>query len=214
MMFFEVLTPPGALDDQQRHALGESIATALFDTQSAPAEVLSAARRITHVLVHETHGWMPGAPGTDPADPPHYLVRITVPEAWREEMSAHLIATVTKLIAEIDPEPATIYTTPRLWVHVAGVAEGSCGALGKVQRGTDIGRMITAFYSADTTGRPDDQPADGLAADPNCGMTVPIAGNDIILKHGETTYYFCSSACRDIFIEDLATSGTPTHPQA
>lgn len=40
------------------------------------------------------------------------------------------------------------------------------------------------------------------AVDPYCGMTVPVAGNDVTFEYDDATYYFCCPGCRAGFEAD------------
>jgi Cu+-exporting ATPase len=42
----------------------------------------------------------------------------------------------------------------------------------------------------------------GVARDPVCGMTVPVASAAATATHAGQTYYFCATACRDRFVAD------------
>ncbi|MFE0131000.1 hypothetical protein ACFWY6_05365 [Streptomyces sp. NPDC059037] len=51
----------------------------MAEEDSHAIEVLDAQRTLTQVLVHEPATWVLGQrPATDPADPPRYLVRVTL----------------------------------------------------------------------------------------------------------------------------------------
>jgi YHS domain-containing protein len=91
-----------------------------------------------------------------------------------------------------------------VWVHVIGVPEGSCGALGQVMRSADIIKMVTKPYrEASKSHVHTAKQAPGTAIDPICGMTVMQSDKAIVLEHQGTTYAFCSVGCRTVFAEQL-----------
>ena len=47
-----------------------------------------------------------------------------------------------------------------------------------------------------------DQPPEGVAVDPVCGMQVAIEDSAHTVEHAGTMYYFCSRGCRLDFEDD------------
>ncbi|MQA16331.1 MAG: hypothetical protein GEV09_19940 [Pseudonocardiaceae bacterium] len=202
MMFVEVFVPRGTLTHDQRRRVSERLMTGLMPEEGAPAESVEAARAFTQVVVHEPETWIVGGRSVAPTDPPRYVVRVSVPGAWRKEMSALIIPEVTRALAEIDPDPSRLYDESHAWVHVVGIAEGSCGVFGQAMGSTDIVKVITKSYREGAQGdRTEDLPP-GTALDPVCGMTVPLADAAKIVKQDGTTYAFCGSACHAVFAQD------------
>jgi YHS domain-containing protein/phenylpyruvate tautomerase PptA (4-oxalocrotonate tautomerase family) len=204
MMFIELFVSKGALGEEQRRQLAERLVTELMYEESAPAAVLEAGRALTQVVVHEPDIWVVGGRAVDSAEPPRYVVRVSVPGSWRKEGSAMLISRVTQVLAEADADPQRLYQEPHAWVHIVGIAEGSCGAFGQVLRSNDITRLITRPYREAPEGSiPTKVLAPGMAIDPICGMTVALTDTTITLEREGTTYAFCSPACRAVFAEEL-----------
>jgi YHS domain-containing protein/phenylpyruvate tautomerase PptA (4-oxalocrotonate tautomerase family) len=203
MMLIELFAPKGALSKEQRRDLGERLIEVMSE-ESAPAEVIEAWRGISQVVFHEPDTWIVGGRVVDPTEPPRYIVRVSVPGAWRKEMSAHVISRFTQVLAEADENPQRLYLEPHAWVHIIGIPEGSFGAFGQVMRSTDIIKMVTEPFRAAPEGRiPADEPAPGSAIDPICGMTVVLTDTSITLEHEGTTYAFCCVGCRTVFAEQL-----------
>ena len=203
MLFIEVFAPKGALSKQQRHHLGKRLIEVMSE-ESAPAAVIEAWRAISQVVIYEPDTWIVGGRPVEPTEPPRYVVRVSVPDAWRKEMSAHAISRITRVLAEADADPDRLYQAPLVWVHVIGVPEGRCGVLGQMMLSTDIIKMVTKPYREASKGRiPTEKQAPGTAVDPICGMTVALTDTAITLEHQGTTYAFCSVGCRTVFAEQL-----------
>jgi YHS domain-containing protein len=202
MMFIELFAPKGALSEEQRRRLGEQLIEVMSE-ESAPAAVIEAWRGICQVVIHEPDTWIVGGRPVDPAEPPRYVVRVSVPGSWRKDMSAEVISRFTRVLAEADADPQRLYQEPHVWVHVVGVPEGSCGAFGRAMRSTDIVKLITKPYREAPKGNfPIRERAPGTAIDPICGMAVPLTNTAITLELGGTTYAFCSPGCRAVFAEE------------
>jgi YHS domain-containing protein len=203
MMFIELFAPKGAFSEEQRRQLGARLIEVMSE-ESAPAPVIEAWRAVSQVVVYEPDTWIVGGRAVGPSDPPRYVVRVSVPGAWRKDMSAEVISRFTRVLAEADTDPQRLYQEPHVWVHVVGIPEGSCGVFGQVMRSTDIVKMITRSYREAPEGSmPANEPAPGMAIDPICGMTVALTDTTITLEHGGTTYAFCSAGCRAVFAEQL-----------
>jgi YHS domain-containing protein len=206
MMFIELFVPKGALSTEQRRRLSERLIIEFMTEEeeaSAPAAVIEASRAIEQVVVHEPDTWIVGGRPVDPAEPPRYVVRVSVPGSWRKEMSAEVISRVTRVLAEADADPQRLYREPHAWVHVIGIPEGSCGAFGQVMGSSDIVKLITRpFRESPERDALIKAAAPGTAIDPICGMTVALHDTAITLEHEGTTYAFCSPACRAVFTEE------------
>jgi YHS domain-containing protein len=206
MMFVEVFSPPGTLTREQRRVIGTRFVAELTDPDhagGAPEQVLAAARRIFQVVFHEADAWFVGGEPIEPDAPPRYMVRASVPESWREETSRHLIEIFTRVLADVDGSER-LYEQPHAWVHVIGIPEGGCGALGTVQRSADIVRMITRS-DGQAPAVPENLPP-GSGFDPVCGMTVPFEYAARVAEHEGTRYAFCSTGCHEVFTEEHATA--------
>jgi len=165
MMFVELFAPKGALGPEQRRRVAERLATEVMREESAPPAVIEASLAMSHVVVHEPDTWLVGGRPVESTEAPRYLVRVSVPDAWRKEMSEHVISRVTRVLAEIDDDPHRLFREPHAWVHVVGVPEGSMGAFGHVMGSTDIVKMITKSFRASHAAPRD--PAPGTAIDPS-----------------------------------------------
>jgi YHS domain-containing protein len=203
LLLIELFVPNGALSTEQRHDLGKRLIEVMSE-ESAPTTIIEAWRAISQVIIYSPDTWIVGGRSVEPTDPPRYIVRVSVPGAWREEMSAHAIARITRVLAEVDPDPQRFYQKPLVWVHVIGVPEGSCGVLGVVMRSTDIIKMVTKPYrEASKSHSHTEKPAPGTTIDPICGMTVVQNDMAITLEHQGAIYAFCSVGCRTVFAEQL-----------
>lgn len=200
MMFVELFAPKGALGPEQRQRVAERLATEVMREESAPPAVIEASLAISHVVVHEPDTWLIGGRPVESTEAPRYLVRVSVPNAWRKEMSEHVISRVTRVLADVDDDPHRLYREPHAWVHVVGVPEGSMGSLGQVMGSTEIIKMITKSFRASDV--PTRSPASGTAIDPICGMTVPLTDAAITLERDGTRYAFCSTGCRRVFADE------------
>jgi YHS domain-containing protein len=207
MMFIELFAPKGALSAEQRRQIGQRLVTEFMteeEEQSAPAAVIESWRALTQVVVHELDTWVVGGRPVEPGEPPHYVVRVSVPGAWRKDMSAEVIARITRVLAEVDADSQRLYREPQAWVHVVGIAEGSYGVLGQAVGSSEIIKMITRpFRESPDRDALIKAAAPGTAIDPICGMTVPLSDAAITLEHEGVTYAFCSAGCRAVFTEEL-----------
>jgi len=206
-MIFELFIPRGALSQEQRRRLSERLITEFMtddEAQSAPAEVIEANRALQHVIVHEPDTWIVGGRLVDPGEPPPYFVRVSVPGNWRKQMSAEVIARVTRVLAEADDNPERLYHEPAAWVHVVGVPEGGYGVFGQAMQSNDLVKMTTRSFRESPERAAVMQAAlPGTLIDPICGMTVALKDNPLTLEHDGTTYAFCSAACLQVFREEL-----------
>lgn len=204
MMLIELFAPRGALTQDQRRRVGERLLTELTNADEVPPDVLERARALWQVVVHEPETWIVGGGPLEPSEPPRYLVRMSVPQgSLNDETRADRIATITRVLAEVDEDPQRFYHEPHLWVHLIEVPEHNFGAMGQMFRTADIMNMITDTGHGDAPGsdRTADGPAPETAIDPICGMTVKLTDTTLTAEQGGTTYAFCGSGCRDLFIE-------------
>lgn len=199
MMFIEVFVSKGTLSPEQRRQLGRQLIE-IMSEESAPAEVIDAWHSLGQVVFYEPETWVVGGQASEPA--PRYLLRVTVPGAWRKGMSNELIPRLTRVLAGVAPDPQRLYEEPLAWIHVLGVPEGGIGTLGKVMRSTDIIEMITLPFQKLAEGATMVAPP-GMAIDPICGMTVALNDTAITLAHEGQTYAFCCTGCRAVFARRL-----------
>jgi YHS domain-containing protein len=211
MMFLELFVPRGAFSAADLRRLAERLTMrqllthvdALGDVvdggeqASANPGVMDFVDSISHVVVHEIGTWIAGDRPLDSAGPPRYVARAWVPGPWRKAMSAFLIASITRALAQAGPDPDRFYREPHVEVHVIGVPEGGYGAFGRVLGESALLDMISeAKISAPGPGDP------GVLVDPVCGMAASAAV--ATLEHDGTTYGFCSPGCRRHFADKLA----------
>ncbi|HWG63500.1 MAG TPA: YHS domain protein [Streptosporangiaceae bacterium] len=209
MLLIEVFVPRGVLGEQERQALGQRlIDTLMVEEDSHAIEVLNAQRMITQVLVHEPATWVLGQrPAADPADPPRYLVRVTVPASWRKETSGHFVRIITDVLAETERaagrDPERVRRDPHVTVLVDGISEGGIGVRGMVMGSMDLMEFVSRPYrdNASSDSAPQKQPQ-GTLVDPVCGMSVDLADSPPTLVHEGTVYAFCHGLCRRAFADE------------
>ncbi|MET9863070.1 hypothetical protein ABZY93_27970 [Streptomyces smyrnaeus] len=169
MLLIEVFTPKGALNEEERQELGKRlIDTLMVEDDSHALEILDAQRTITQVLVHEPAAWVLGVrPAADPADPPRYLVRVTVPGSWRKEMSEYTVQIVTDVLAETERragrDPERLRREPHAVILVDGISEGGIGIHGKAMSSLDLTEFVSRPYRDATAGRQAASPAPDTA---------------------------------------------------
>ncbi|MFI6658545.1 hypothetical protein ACIBL8_23785 [Streptomyces sp. NPDC050523] len=208
MILIELFAPAGVLDQAQRAEAGKRLIDALMATGDTHAEaVMDSARALTQVLVHEPAAWITGdRPGTDPADPPRYLVRVTAPAAWRKDMSGHAIDRLTQVLADTEAaagrDPGRLRDQPHALVQVVGIAEGSLGMYGRPMGSLDLIRHMTAPHRAAVAHLATDDLPPGTVIDPVCGMTVDLGATDLTLEVDGTVHGFCNGQCRRIFADE------------
>ncbi|GAA2101383.1 hypothetical protein GCM10009801_74610 [Streptomyces albiaxialis] len=209
MLLIEVFVPRGALSDEERQALGQRlIDTLMVEDDSHAIEIIEAQRTITQVLVHEPATWVLGQrPTADPADPPRYLVRVTVPASWRKEMSGHTVEIVTGVLAETERsagrDPERVRREPHAVILVDGISEGGIGIHGKAMGSLDLTELISRPYrDHNNTARPAPNPPRGKLTDPICGMSVDLDDSTLTLVHEGVLYGFCHGLCRRAFADE------------
>jgi YHS domain-containing protein len=200
VLFMEVFIPTGILNESGRRQLGQRLIAEVL--QGGAPEVVARARAMTQVIVHE--GLMTGGHAAGASDPSAYVVRAHMPAGHsNDRMRAELVSRITRVLRELDGNPERADEEPRVWVYLVEVPDGQIGALGTVQRLSDIMQMVLAPGGARTARRvPSAEPAPDTAIDPICGMTVALTDAAITLEHEGTRYVFCCDTCRDLFAEE------------
>ncbi|UBU08668.1 hypothetical protein [Nonomuraea gerenzanensis] len=217
MLLIEVFVPAGALRADERQALGRLlIDTLMSEDDSHAIEIIDAERLITQVLVHEPATWVLGQrPAADPADPPRYLVRVTVPASWRREMCEEVVTMVTDALAETERQagrdPGRVRREPHAVVLVEGVSEGGIGIHGKAMSTLELTELISRPYRDRTAGQEAPAGAAGKLIDPICGMSVE-PDSPITLVHEGTLYGFCHGLCRRAFADEHGLTPAGEHP--
>jgi YHS domain-containing protein len=208
MLLIEVFVPKGALSEDERQALGRRlIDTLMVEDDSHAIEVIDAQRTITQVLVHEPATWVLGQRlAADPADPPRYLVRITVPASWRKEMSGPAVEIVTGVLAETERaagrDPERVRSEPHAVILVDGISEGGIGIHGRAMGSLDLMELVSRQYRDNAAARPAPNPPRGKLTDPVCGMSVDLDDSTLTLVHEGTLHGFCSGLCRRAFADE------------
>lgn len=208
MILIELFVPKGALDRDQRQRLAERLTTEFMtdeEKQQVPASVLESYNAFEQVLVHEIDPWVVGGRVVGADGPPRYVVRVSLPGPWRKDVSPEYISRITRVLAADDPDPDRLYREPVAWVQVIGVSEGSIGMFGRVLKADEVGDLITKPFreSSERAAFIADAAERGLAVDPICGMTVPLAEATDTLEHDGITYAFCCGGCRRAFLEEV-----------
>lgn len=201
MFTIELFVPPGALTPQRRAQLAEQLATTAVVTEDmAAAETVEATRVATDVIIHEPATWFVGRRQLGTDRPPRYLVRVSVPGAWRKELSEHLTTQITQALAELDEDPDRLYREPDAIVQVVGIPEGGYGLFGRVFGSNELGDLhSTPFREARHAGTAQ-QPPPGMVIDPACGAVMSLdAEETVALELDGVTYGFCCTHCRDTF---------------
>jgi YHS domain-containing protein len=199
MNLIEITYPEGAVDRARREAIAAAVVRNLLRAPGAPPSALERAGRMTHVWFREGRDWTTGdgpvAAASDPGIP--LVVTITVPEAWREELSARAVGAVRDALADAGML-SEAGDGSALWVNVVGIEEGSIAMAGRPTRTADIVRHLTAEVEVPAEG---DLP-NGVAIDPVCGMKVRLGPGAVTLDHNGRTVAFCARGCRDVYAED------------
>jgi YHS domain-containing protein len=208
MLLIEIFVPKGALSEEERQALGHRIIDKLLPEEHSHAiEILDAQRTVTQVLVHEPATWVLGQrPTPDPADPPRYLARVTVPASWRKETCEHAVRVVTSALAETEQaagrDPERVRREPHAVILVDGVTEGGIGIHGKVMSSMDLTDFVSRPYRDAAAGSPVPQVGEGMLFDPICGMSVPHDESTLTLMYEGVLYGFCHGLCRRAFADE------------
>ncbi|MFV9635401.1 hypothetical protein [Mycobacterium neumannii] len=206
MMFTELFVPKGAHTREELDQLAQRLTThGLHDSPHALSEpaaeradpgVLEFLESITHVVVHEVDVWIAGGRRQDAGAVPRYVVRVYVPGPWRKPLSEHLIARITRALADAQGDPGRLYERPDCEVHVLGVPDGGYGAFGRV-----IDDSILMDMISDATSGIAEVP-EGMGVDPVCGTTVSMTEPGAVTAEVDgVTFQFCCPQCRGTFLK-------------
>jgi YHS domain-containing protein/phenylpyruvate tautomerase PptA (4-oxalocrotonate tautomerase family) len=196
MNLIEITCPEGTLDETQRQAIAHDVLSTLLVEPDAPPQAVERAGHLTHVWFHAARTWTTRAGQNQDSASTPFVVTITVPEGWREELSRRAIGAVrTALTRHVT---LAAQNNGAVWINVVGVHDGSIGMNGKPSTSTDIVRYLTQNVEP-----PDAQDlSDDEVIDPVCGMRVHLGPHAHTLTHNGQTIGFCASGCRAVYAED------------
>ncbi|WP_436778186.1 hypothetical protein [Yinghuangia sp. YIM S09857] len=205
MLLIEFFVPRGAFSAEAQHDIGRRVVDRLMVEDSHAVEVLDAQRAITQVLFHEPTTWVLGQrPCADAADPPRFLVRVTVPASWRKEVSGPFVQAITEVLEEAEAEagrdPGRLRRDPHLIVLVDGISEGGVGIHGRQMSTLDLTELVSRGYRSRTDVR--NTPPQGSVIDPVCGMEVELDASTPTLTYDGVLYGFCHGLCRRSFADE------------
>ena len=210
MNLVDIAYPRGTMDSAERAEIAQSIVSGLLGNQPAPEQTMKRARAMMHVTFHERESWTTGD-GLVPSESPQpIIVTMTVPEAWRTEMSRHGIGAIRAALNRYDASREGSRPGGEVWINVVGIADGSIGLNGKPSTADDVLDYMTEEFRAHGAAASD--LPDGVLIDPICGMQVRLGRSAITLEQDGTTMGFCALGCRDSYarkrgIEVPATPG-------
>lgn len=204
MFLIEIACPRGALTDQDRRVLAGDVCQVLVGAEEGVAEeTMSRGRAMTHVGFRELDGWTTGDGPWKAGDVPPLWVTVTVPEAWRAEMSRTVIGIVRRGIRRLDRMHDWQRAGGGLWVNLVGIADGSIGLDGKPCTADEVVGHMTAEYRAQSEAKSDDTALpDGVVIDPMCGMHVRLGPGTLTLEHEGRTRGFCATGCRAAYARE------------
>ena len=119
MIFVEVFAPRGALSPQERWQLAERLMTDVSFEEPALPVAMEIAVGNAEVIVHEPEAWTVGG---QPLERPRFVVRVSVPEEWRAEISRYLGPRLSRVLRGAPGSSADVT------VQVFGVAGQPVGA--------------------------------------------------------------------------------------
>jgi YHS domain-containing protein len=196
MFLIEIACPRGALTDDDRKELAGDICQLLVGAEEGvAAETMRRARAMTHVGFRELDGWTTGDGPWAAGDVPPLWITLTVPEAWRAEMSRTAIGTVRRGVRRLDASHGWQRPEGHLWINVVGIADGSIGMDGRPGTADEVVGRMTAEYQAQDDAANADLP-EGVTVDPMCGMHVRLGRGAVTLEHEGRTMGFCAKSCR------------------
>lgn len=203
MFLIEVASPQGALTADDRAALARDVCDILVGADEGVAEeTMRRARAMTHIGFRELTTWTTGDGPWRPGTAPPLWITLTVPEAWREEMSRNVIGLVRRGVRRLDRSRGWERDASSLWVNVVGIASGSIGLGGKARTSDDVVAYMTAEFRARHEPEESADLPDGVVIDPMCGMRVRLDAEAITLEHDGRTLGFCAAACRAAYARE------------
>lgn len=137
MPFVEVFAPKGALAGDRGKDVKEQLVTEVMAAEGAPDT--EAARSISWLVVHEPDTWFVGGRAVSDAEPPRYVVRVSVPSGSLDDAKrTDMVERITRLLADAEEDAERLYRQPDAWVHIIEIPDGNWGAAGRVYRLPDI----------------------------------------------------------------------------
>lgn len=207
MILVEVVSPQGALADGDRVALARDVCDVLVGAEERVAEeTMRRARAMTHVGFRELATWTTGDGPWEPGKTPPLWITLTVPEAWREELSRAVIGLVRRGVRRLDRSHGWERTDSSLWINVAGIADGSIGLGGKAQAADGVVAHMTAEFRARHEPSESRDLPDGVVIDPMCGMQVRLGAGAFTVEQDGRTLGFCAAACRAAYSREHSLS--------
>lgn len=195
MQLIEITYPENSLDADTRAAIAHQVASGLIGGADgrAPQSTMQRARAMTHVVFHPAQNWTTGDGPLRSDQPTPFLVTVTVPDAWRNELSAHAIGLIRSVLEQHSPPGDRTRHGGDIWINVIGVRDGSIGLNGNASTAEDVLMYMTEEHRRNPTVV--DLP-EGVVADPICGMQVQLGPDALTLEHDGTVVGFCSKGCR------------------
>jgi YHS domain-containing protein len=202
MFLIDIACPRNSLSEDDRRAVAAAMCEVLVGAEhGVSGETMRRARAMTHVGFRELESWTTGDGPWTPGNVPPLWVTLTVPEAWRAEMSRTAIGAVRRSVRSLDRDHGWQRAEGDLWVNILGIADGSIGMDGKPGTADDVVAQMTAGFRAKHSADSPDLPA-GVVIDPMCGMHVKLGPAAITLEHNGQTMGFCAAACRGSYARE------------
>ena len=205
LFLFEIACPREALTEDDRRALARDVCQVLVGAEKGVAEeTMRRARAMTHVGFRELDTWTTGDGTWAPGQVPPLWITLTVPEAWRAEMSRTAIGAVRRGVHRLDRMHGWQRAEGDLWVNVVGINDGSIGMDGKASTADEVVGHMTAEFRAQTDARGADSSdlPEGILIDPMCGMHVRLGRGALTLEHDGRTMGFCAASCRAAYARE------------
>jgi YHS domain-containing protein len=186
-----------------RAALARDVCDVLVGAEEGVAEeTMRRARAMTHIGFRELATWTTGDGPWAPRTAPPLWITLTVPEAWREEMSRTVIGLVRRGVRRLDRSRGWKRDGSSLWINVIGISSGSIGLGGKARTSDDVVAYMTAEFRASREPSESTDLPGGVVIDPMCGMRVRLDAAAFTLEHDGRTLGFCAAACRAAYARE------------
>lgn len=201
MILIDIASPVGALTQSDRDLFADHLLPVILSDDHAPEETMRRARKLTHLRFSEQNDWHTGDGPVRAGQAPPLIITATVPEAWREEISRHLVGALRSAVRRIDTAHGRRRDFGELLINVVGIADGSIGLNGKACTAAQLLEEMTADYRAAVANGVQRPVPDGMLVDPICGMLVrPGPGAIVVDRSGAEQLGFCSEGCREAYL--------------